>query len=335
MRVAIYGAGAMGTVLGAYIAKAGKQVELISHNRKHVESLKKNGAKIVGEANFTVPVCALLPEEMHGLYDVIFLMTKQRENAQTVKFILPYLADDGVICTMQNGLPEPSVAQIAGNERCLGCAVSWGATFIGGGVSKLTSSPKKLTFTLGSIYGENPKLPTVKSILESMGEVTVTNNFLGARFAKLSVNAAFSSLSALTGLTFGQVSKTHKTAAVAQVLLKECFSVARANGIKTEKIQGRDIVKIYDYKNRVKKAISLALLPFAMKNHASITSGMYYDLIKGKNCEIDFINGVIINYGKKANCPTPVNERITELVHQIEKGQLKISVDNVNLISLP
>ena len=86
-RIAIYGAGAMGTVLGAFLTAGGVEVDLISRNVAHVTGLKTNGAQIectAAEQQWTIPVKALTPEEMTGKYDVIFLMTKQRENQKTL-----------------------------------------------------------------------------------------------------------------------------------------------------------------------------------------------------------------------------------------------------------
>lgn len=143
MRVAIYGAGAMGTILGAYIAASGKQIDLITRNKEHVEAMKQHGARVLGHADFTVRVNALTPDEMTGVYDIIFLMTKQRENARILATLKDFLANDGVICTMQNGLPEPSVIEAVGAKRCLGCAVAWGATAVGFGEVELTSKKIK------------------------------------------------------------------------------------------------------------------------------------------------------------------------------------------------
>ena len=123
MNVAIYGAGAMGTVLGAYITKAGYEIDLINRNKDHVEGLNQNGAKIIGKIEFNQPVKALLPENMKTKYDIILLMTKQRYNKEIVKSLVPYLNDKGVICTMQNGLPELSVAEIIGKDRTIGCTM--------------------------------------------------------------------------------------------------------------------------------------------------------------------------------------------------------------------
>ena len=80
MRVAIYGAGSLGTILGAYISKNGGTIELINRNKAHIEALKTKGAEIVGTVNFNQPVVAYTPEEMSGVYDIIFLMTKQQHN---------------------------------------------------------------------------------------------------------------------------------------------------------------------------------------------------------------------------------------------------------------
>lgn len=78
MRAAIYGAGSLGTILGAFISKAGGKIELINRNKAHVEALKKSGAKVTGTLNFTQKVDAYTVDEMSGIYDIIFLMTDRK-----------------------------------------------------------------------------------------------------------------------------------------------------------------------------------------------------------------------------------------------------------------
>ena len=106
IKIAVYGAGAMGTVLGALLTKSGLQVDLITRNKAHVEAMKTLGATIVCEGDgtsFTQKVNAVLPEEMTEKYDIVFLMTKQRHNAEILQFLLPHLKEDGIVCTTQNG----------------------------------------------------------------------------------------------------------------------------------------------------------------------------------------------------------------------------------------
>ena len=329
MNCAIYGAGAMGTVLGAYIARAGRDIDLINRNREHIAALKEKGAHIVGTVDFTQKVNALLPEEMTKKYDIILLMTKQRMNGEIVAFLKDYLKEDGALCTCQNGLPEPKIAEIIGQDRTLGCAIAWGATFRGKGVSELTSDPAALTFSLGA-YGKGNHLQDVKELLECMGQVTVEQNFIGARWSKLLINSAFSGLSTVTGATFGEISVQKSSRRVAQAIMKECIDVAKAAGIRIDPVQGHKIDKLFDYKGKLKKALSFALIPVAMKKHARLISSMLQDLRAEKKCEIDFINGVVCEFGKKYGVPTPCNDKTVQLVHEIEEGKRPISFENIS-----
>ena len=319
MRTMIYGAGALGTVLGAYIARAGKQVDLVNRNRAHVTALKERGAHVTGTVDFVQPVCALLPEELTGQYDIIILMTKQQKNADVIAFLQPFLKEDGALCTCQNGMPEPAIAEAIGADRTLGCAIAWGATFKGEGVSELTSDPSALTFSLGA-YGKGNHLADVKALFECMGTVVVEQNFIGARWSKLLINSAFSGLSTVTGATFGEVAKNKASRRVAQRIIKECIDVAKAANITIEPVQGHKIDKLFDYRGKLKKAISFALIPVAMKKHSALIASMLQDIRAGKKCEIDAINGVVCAFGKKYGVPTPFNDRTAQIVHALEEG---------------
>lgn len=330
MRSAIYGAGSLGTILGAFITKNGGQVDLINHNKAHVEALRTRGAKITGTLEFTQKVSAYTDEEMSGTYDIIFLMTKQQNNASVVAFLKPFLAEDGVIVTLQNGLPELLIGEIVGEQRVLGCTVAWGATMLGPGVCELTSSPDSLTFSLGSIApNPNPRLADVKALLELMGPVDVEENFVGTRWSKLLINAAFSGMSAVLGCTFGEAAGDRRSRRYVQALIKECIDVCAAGGIRIEPVQGKDIVKLLDYHGAVKKAISFFIIPIAIRKHARLKASMLQDLEKGKKTEVDAINGSVCAFGRKVGCPTPVNDTVVDIIHRIEAGELTPSFDNL------
>lgn len=226
MRAAIYGAGSLGTILGAYITSKGGDIDLINHNEKHVQALNEKGAKIVGTVDFVQKVNAITDKQMTGKYDIIFLMTKQQGNSETVPFLKDYLEDDGVIVTLQNGLPEHQIADVVGEKRVIGCTVAWGATMLGPGVCELTSSPDSLTFSLGTIFSETPNhLDDVVSLLKMMGSVEIDRNFIGTRWSKLLINSAFSGMSAVLGCTFGEAAAKKDSRRVVQSLMKECIYV--------------------------------------------------------------------------------------------------------------
>lgn len=330
MRVAIYGAGSLGTILGAYISRGGEKIELINRNKAHVEALQTQGAHIIGTVQFTQPVVAYTPAEMSGKYDIVFLMTKQQHNAEVVAMLKDYLAEDGVLVTFQNGLPELQIADIIGEERVLGCTVAWGATMQQAGVCELTSSPDALSFSLGSISAtRNRHFDKVKQLLELMGKVDVEENFIGTRWSKLLINASFSGMSAVLGCTFGEAAKPKASRRIVQALIKECIDVCKAGGIRIEPVQGKDIVKLLDYNNALKKAFSSFIIPIAIRKHAALKASMLQDLEKGKLTEVDAINGAVSAFGRKVGCPTPMNDRVVDIIHRIERGELSPSFDNL------
>lgn len=334
MRSAIYGAGSLGTILGAFITKKGGQVDLINHNKAHVAALRGKGAKVVGTVELTQPVTALTEEEMTGEYDAIFLMTKQLDNAAVVTMLKGFLAPDGVIVTLQNGLPELLISEIVGEGRVLGCTVAWGATMLGPGVCELTSSPDSLTFSLGAVSKEvNGHFAEVKALLEMMGPVEVEENFIGTRWSKLLINSAFSGMSAVLGCTFGEAASDRSSRKIVQALIKECIDVCRKGGVTIEPIQGKDVVGLLDYNGPVKKALSFMIIPIAIRKHARLKASMLQDLERGKKTEVDAINGSVSAYGRKVGCPTPMNDKVVEIIHSIESGSLAPSFDNLRLFA--
>ena len=96
-------------------------------------------------------------------------------------------------------------------------------------------------------------------------------------------------------------------------------------------VQGKDITKLFYYTNPVKRAFATFLVPIAMKKHRLIEPSMLQDLKKGKPCEIDAINGVVCDFGKKYGVPTPINDRIVEIIKKEQSGELKLEQSNIKL----
>lgn len=331
-RYCIYGAGSLGTVLGAYVTQNGGQIDLINRNKAHVAALKEHGARITGTVDMVVPVTALTPDEMVGEYDIILLLTKQLLNREVVTFLKGHLAEDGVIVTLQNGLPEPGIAEIVGEARTMGCVVEWGATLSAPGVCTLTSDPAGLSFHMGRMAGiTDEKFGEVKALLELMCPVHEEENLIGARWSKLLINATFSGLGTVVGGVFGDVSESKAARKVAIRCMKECIDVGHAAGAEFAPVQGKNITALFYYRNGLKRAIATMLIPIAMKKHRAIEPSMLQDLKKGKPCEIDAINGIICEWGRKNSVPTPINDKIVEVVKKCEAGELTPCAENIRL----
>lgn len=334
MKYAIYGAGSLGIVLAAKLRNVTKkEVIVIDRNPKSVDALNKNGAIVVGTTKMTEKVTAILDTNVEDKYDIIFLMTKQLGNKETIQKISKFLTKEGIICTMQNGLPEQEIADIIGPEKTFGCAVGWGATRLEPGVSELTSdpSPASLSFNIGSYTDDHSKyLDEIKKILYNVGDVSVDKNFIGGRWAKILINSALSGTNTLCGGTFGDAIENKISREIILRIFKEGINVAHAANIKIERIQGKNIEKLMDYHNSLTKQICYSIIiPIGLNKTKKLKASMLQDVEKGIPCEIDYINGIVCNFGKKYNCPTPFNDKIVEIVHKFEKKELSPSFDNV------
>lgn len=335
MRVAVYGAGAMGTSLGALLKEAGIEPVLITRNQAHVSAIQANGAKILtpsGEK--TVCMQAITPETMYERlrndaserYDLIFLTTKQRNNAEIARFLKDYLWDWGVLVTAQNGLPEEELAQIIGEENVGGCVLSWGAELVEPGVVQITSEEGyHLQFgkyvptgsvSLEGLSGQLSRLDGVTALYyDSISEV---------RYAKLAISASFSTLSTITGLTFYELAKKYKKQVLA--LMREVFAVAKAADCKKLPLHGKDIMALFS------AWYAPVILPVAMKKYKETRSGMLLDLQKGTRCDIDFISGAVVRAAQKYGVETPLQERAVALVHEIENGLAEIAPETLQLL---
>ncbi|MGL6070960.1 ketopantoate reductase family protein [Craterilacuibacter sp.] len=120
--ILIWGAGAMGATLGVYLLRAGRAVRFVDANPAHVAALRNQGLSITGpilQQHFDVDAC--LPEKVQGRYPQVLLATKALHTRAACRQIKAHLTDDGVVVSVQNGLNEPVIAEILGDERTFGC----------------------------------------------------------------------------------------------------------------------------------------------------------------------------------------------------------------------
>lgn len=338
MKYAIYGAGSLGIVLAAKLKNTTKQeVIIIDRNIKSVEALNKDGAIVIGTTQLKEKVTAILDTHVNEKFDIIFLMTKQLGNKETIEKITKFLTKDGVICTMQNGLPEQEISEIIGSDRTYGCPVSWGATRIKPGTSELTSQPAydSLSFNIGNFSGvHNEYLDEIKKILSNVGKVTVDDNLIGGRWAKLLINSSLSGSNTMFGGTFGSTISNKKEREIVLRIIKEGIIVAHAANIKIEKIQNSDIGYMFDYHNVLSKQFCLSFLinsEFCKWN--KLKASMLQDIDKGIPTEVDYINGVVCKFGRKFNVKTPFNDKVVEIIHKIEKKELNPCPENAELFN--
>jgi 2-dehydropantoate 2-reductase len=331
--IAVMGAGSLGTMLGACLSRAGFPVDLVDVNREHVAALNANGASIVGTVTWDVPVHALGPEELQGTYNIIFLLVKQTHNGVAFAQLEPHLHSGSVVCTLQNGIPEPAVAAVFGTDRTLGCAVTWAATYLGPGKVQSTTTPDNWHAALGTVDGRITETATrVQGILAAMCPTEFVGDIAGIRWSKLLVNASFSGMSAALGCTFGEVLDSPEAFKCAQYIARECIRAAEAQGVTMAELSpGLDFKALLDFDSEeerlLTRSVYLRLWGSARQGKAS----MLQDLESGRPTEIDYINGVVSSAGEKYHVPTPANDTVVRVVKAIEAGGMRASMENLGL----
>lgn len=338
MKIAIYGCGAMGTVLGAFLNKNGLEVTLIDNYAEHVKALNEKGAHVVGCADITVPVKAITPEQMEGEYDLVFLFTKQTANSTALPHLKQFLHDESIVCTLQNGVPEYSVEEYIGGNRTIGGTVLWGATFMSPGVSEVTQDVTNgdILFDIGEIDGKvTDRIKKVAGVLEYMGPVNIVENLMGARWSKLILNSCMSGLSAVTGSVFGDVFNNPKSSALLSFIASDIINVCEKANVDLEDVMGMDMKdygRVDTLENFVKSQNCFRRF-YADKLTAK--ASMLQDLEKGKKTEVDMINGFVVEQGKKYGVPTPYNDIAVRVIKGIEDKELPLSMDNLKFFELP
>lgn len=325
MKVAIMGVGSLGTIIGAMIAQKGWAIDLIDADPTNVEALNKNGATVTGSLELNVPVKALLPDQMTEQYDLVFLLTKQTYNSTALPQLLPHLHEFSTVCTLQNGIPEESVATYVGKERTVGGAVGFGATWLRPGVSMLTTSSDvvaKFAFDIGEIDGQiRPRLNTIQEILSSVGHCEILTNLMGIKWTKLLMNATFSGMSAALGCTFGDVLHNEKAMYALAHIADESIKVARACGYPLVVMQGVDMNDL-ELSSSEDIPNKMPIYHKVWGPHEKLKASMLQDLEKGRKCEIDFINGHVCKKGRELEIATPYNDKVVELVKAAESAKV-------------
>jgi 2-dehydropantoate 2-reductase len=332
MRIAILGCGAMGTVIGAYLTKNGCAVDLIDANAAHVAAMNAKGARIIGSVDMTVCVKALPPDRMEGVYDIVFLLTKQTVNDAVLGNLKSHLLPNSTVCTLQNGVPEPYVAKHIGAERTVGGAIHWGATYIEPGVSELTQDITKNVhlFEIGEIDGAiGPRIRSVAKILEHMGSVFITDSLTVSRWGKLVSNACMSGMSAACGSVFNDILENDVARACLSYIGHEVKLCCNAAGYELPLLMGDNSPDSLDLENQAMFEESQRMFINMYDDLRAAKASMLQDLEKGLRTEIEMINGFVSDTGNRFGIDTPFNDKVVEIVRKEERKELPLSMDNL------
>lgn len=330
MNLLIWGAGAMGGTIGAYLARAGHAITLVDRAADHVAAINQGGLRITGPVDeFTVTVPAFTPESVTGEYPAILLCVKAHHTPEATRMLAPHLAPDGYVVSIQNGLNELVIADIVGWERTIGAFVNFGADYIEPGV---IHRGNRAAVVLGELDGQiTPRLTVLhRTLLDFDDRAIMTRNIWGYLWGKLAYGAQLFA-TALTHDSIADALARPAYSAVYIALAQEVLGVAAARGVTPEGFNGFDPRAFMPGVDPAVSVRSLDEMVTFNRGSAKTHSGIWRDLaVRKRRTEVDAQLGPIVTLGAESGVATPLVARLIDLIHNIENSQRSQSLDTLD-----
>lgn len=332
-KIAVLGAGAIGSSISASLTKAGHDVTVIDQWPAQVEALKAGGLKIqMPDEVLEVPIRALHLCDLASAnleFDIVFLAVKSNDDRWLSEFIKPYLKSDGVLVPTQNGMNDDTVASIIGRDRVIGCAMELSAEIFTPGLVKRNTPPKTTWFAVGELDGYfTPRAKEIAAILGDVGRCDVTNNIYGAKWTKLIANTMTMGPFGLLGLGNSDAAALPGMFDISVQLGKESLAVGAALGYRIEPIFG---LRADEFAGSGDENLVTAMKTLLQHVSRGRTAPIH-DHIKGRTSEMEWIPGVVARKGRELGIPTPGNDAVVEIDRSINKGEIKMDRSNFALL---
>jgi 2-dehydropantoate 2-reductase len=290
-KILILGAGAIGSVIGALLSKK-NDVTLVG-NKAHVDAVNLRGLSISGDVNETFRVQADTQVQEIPRETLIFLTTKAHDSERAMRGIDNLLKKDTIVLVLQNGLGNEEVAEsvVRGKARVLRGITTMAAEFFKEGEVRYWKGE--------TLIEHEAKAEDIADILNASGLKTrLSENIRKEVWAKVIGNSVVNPLTALFRVRNREVGG-QSLASVRHQIVRECVQVGEAEEITLPK--------------DLEKTIDREILSYTN------FSSMCQDIMKGKKTEIDFLNGRIVELGRRHRVSTPVNETLLHLVRFLEE----------------
>ena len=333
-RIAIVGTGANGASIGADLTLAGEDVVFVEQWPAHVEAMRAHGVTInMPERSITVPVRTLHLCEVATLrekFDVVLLLVKAYDTRWAAHLIAPYLADDGLMAGVQNGMTTGIVADVVGPERTIGAVIEITSAMTTPGIVERHSGPDRSWFAVGSVHpSTRGREEEIASLLRRSGSVEIVEDIEAAKWMKLVSNATTLVTTAILGMPIVDAAAVPAMRELMLCSGQEALdaTVALDNpilpifGLGPEDVARRDTV--------VETLLDTLLRGFVLPHS---TTTILQDWTKGRHSEVDDINGHVVRTHESLGSRAPVNAAVVGLAHAIERGALHPDPSNLELL---
>jgi 2-dehydropantoate 2-reductase len=341
MKIAVYGAGAFGSLIAGYLVRAGHDVAIIDPWYSHITAIQKHGLRVMDqEGEFHAPMRAFHHDQLKQAapIDILFVAVKSLDTEIVARYAAPYLSDEGYIVSAQNSLNEEVISSVVGPERTIGLAASGIMCAVyEPGLLLRHSLVKNKIFQVGELDGSiTPRLEKLAQLLASVAGTDTTENIWDALWTKLATNCMGNGLAGLVGTIGAILSEDVIARKIRMHIGKEVVLVGEAHGITFGNIRGLPPECFKDLDGPGGKLIEETWLktpPSPIVGSQPHRPSLLQDVMKGRRSEVDYLNGLIVRKGSEVGVPTPANQAMVDVVHRIDSGELEPGPDNLALFT--
>lgn len=340
-RIAVFGAGAAGSYIGAFLTREGHDITLIDMWGQHVDAMNEKGLSVSGsQGPFTVPVKAVHLTDAINItepFDIIFLAMKSYDTEWSSHFIKRFLSPTGVVVNSQNCMNDALTASIVGYERQVGCIMSgitvalWEPALVDRG-GQPGRDRGHVVYRVGELHGQiTPRVEEIAEMLSCIDASQATTNIWGERWSKLTTNSVGNPVGAMTGLPSQQFAQDPRARLIQVQIAKETCQVGLALNVNIAPVSGVEAstwAKADD--GEVFEELDAKFQP--RPGASDWRSSMAQDVVKGRQTEIEYMNGYTVKRGLELGIATPVSAAIVDVVKQIDAGTLKPDPSNVERV---
>lgn len=323
LRIAVLGTGANGSGIGADLARGRLDVTFVDQWPANVEAIRERGVRVELPADVEVtevPVLHLCQAaELRARFDVVLLLVKAYDTRWACELIKPYVADDGVVVGVQNGMTAGDIVDIMGPHRAVGAVIEITAAMEQPGIVLRHSGHDRSWFAVGAPDPASAHhLGTVAAILGHAGVVEVTDDIASAKWMKLVLNAAELVPSAILDLSIADCARREGMREVMLDAGDEAIRAAQLMGLTIRPIFGMTGEAASSPETFVATVLDELLAGYVLPHSRST---VLQDWSKGRRAEVHEINGAVVEALARFGEPAPVNRAVVELAQDIEAGR--------------
>jgi 2-dehydropantoate 2-reductase len=333
-KIAVLGAGAIGSSVAADLARIGEDVTLVDQWPAHVEAIRADGLRVVmSDDDFTVRlpvrhVCDLA--QVRETYDLVLLACKGYDTRWMAELICPWLAEEGMIVGLQNGMSDEDIVSIIGRGRTLGCVVELSAEVFTPALVQRNTTRATTWLGFGELDGcTSERLLWLQQLMGCTASVSITGNIAGAKWTKLVNSSMILSVFGMLGLQSWQATDRPDVFRLCIQVGRETVAVGAAAGLKLEPIFGFTPEQFHGSTDETIEKLLRAVLGHLGPNARKARGVVLQDYAKGRRTEVQALTGVVVEKARALGVPTPANAAVLEVNRRIDAGLLAPDPSNV------